>query len=97
MKRKLLLRNFNGRRKRAISSLARNIRAEKSELLRLDKMANRMQKTIKVKRDEVERICLNKEYTLTQRRMLLKQAEKEERDLYERYIVRWKEIAETRD
>ncbi|MDR2261561.1 MAG: hypothetical protein LBE06_11680, partial [Azoarcus sp.] len=84
---------FNRARKRNDFTSMNAVISNKKELMALDKMADRMGKAIKAKRDQVQRIRLNKEYTVTERRVLLKAAEKEEQKLYDMYIDMWKRMA----
>lgn len=68
------------------------------EMLALDKAANRFAAAIKARRDYIDRIRLSDDYTVAEKRQLVKQEEKTERELYERYLGIFKKLkGEMRD
>ncbi|MCK2097472.1 LPD38 domain-containing protein [Thauera aromatica] len=61
------------------------------EMLSLDLAANRFSAAIKARRDYIDSIRLSDDYTVAEKRQLVKQEEETERDLYERYLEVFKE------
>lgn len=67
---------------------------ELAELRALDKAADRYRKAIGARRDYIDRIRLSKDYTLAEQRLLIKQEEAKERQLYEAYRSVFKDMTE---
>lgn len=73
------------RRDRDLSKMS-NIRAEKKELLALNKRANKLAKMISHKRDRQDAIKNDKKKSVKEQRLKLKELEREEERRYDKYL-----------
>lgn len=82
---------FKRAQKKGDDSLADKIEKENQDLIDMAYMARAMTAEIKAARDRIDSVRLSGEYTKAEERMIIKQMEKEESEIYDDFIAQFKE------
>jgi len=85
---------FNALRQKGDIASVREFVNDKKELIALNNSANKLSDVIKIIRDQQDEIKLSDRYTTAEKRLKIKELEKQEEKYYDMFMIRYKQVKE---